>query len=153
MMVRQKFLLLLYALCWKIEKWFLKIWMDQALWRQRPLHLTGQVWSKNWKNAEFLSKLYKSRTIYSRLNYLFNSIFLHDFQKVFSKELFRMVLTTTSISLFELAVEAAVNIPFTEIDEFFLNRGQLVPGKKFYIKIFSFKNIRKRKLYSKNCSI
>ena len=64
-----------------------------------------------------------------------------------------MVLTTTSISLFELAVEAAVNIPFTEIDEFFLNRGQLVPGKKFYIKIFSFKNIRKRKLYSKNCSI
>jgi len=38
-----------------------------------------------------------------------------------------MVLTTTSISLFELAVEAAVNIPFTEIDEFFLNRGQLVP--------------------------
>ena len=38
-----------------------------------------------------------------------------------------MGLTTTSLSLFELAVEAAVKIPFTEIDEFFLARGQLVP--------------------------
>ena len=41
------------------------------------------------------------------------------FKKFFSKELFRMVLTTTSISLFELAVEAAVNIPdiFTDVPE------------------------------------
>jgi hypothetical protein len=40
-----------------------------------------------------------------------------------------MVLTTTTLSLFELAVEAAVKIPFDEIDEFFLCQGQPVPDE------------------------
>ncbi|CBY43320.1 unnamed protein product [Oikopleura dioica] len=41
---------------------------------------------------------------------------------------------SSSISLFELAVEAAVKIPFEEVDEFFLSRGQLVPEDDLIIK-------------------
>jgi len=45
-----------------------------------------------------------------------------------------VVEMSSSISLFELAVEAAVKIPFEEVDEFFLSRGQLVPEDDLIIK-------------------
>ncbi|CAG5094108.1 Oidioi.mRNA.OKI2018_I69.XSR.g13253.t1.cds [Oikopleura dioica] len=41
---------------------------------------------------------------------------------------------SSTVSLFELAIEAAVKIPFNEVDEFFLSRGQLVPEDDLVIK-------------------